>query len=260
MASALRRRVGALGVKVGMMSVFDGYGAVHPLTCVALDSVRVTQVKTPESDGYLALQVGCGVRKAHRVPKAQLGHFRKSGLQPARRVAEFRVSEDGLLPVGTEISARHFVPGQLVDVQGTTKGKGTAGVMKRWGFRGGPASHGATKIHRKGGSIGNTGPSHVFKGKKMMGRMGGATKTQENCLVYKIDALRNLVYLRGCVPGAQGSVIRLRDAQKAGAREQLAAAADLPFPTFTGEAASEDGESEAVHELVMPLGEDPLKE
>jgi large subunit ribosomal protein L3 len=169
------RRVGAIGIKCGMMSLFDGYGVRHGVTVVLLDDVLVIKLRAPPGDEVTAVQLGLGARKLHRREKALRGQFRAAGLTTAKaKIAEFQVSPDAMagLEVGTPIGARHFVPGQYLDVQSVSKGHGTTGVMKRWGFKGGPASHGSSLFHRKGGSSGALGPSRVLKGKKMAGRMG----------------------------------------------------------------------------------------
>ena len=209
---------------------WDVNGKRWPLTVLHLDGCRVIEVKDVERNGYTALTVGVCPRKAKHVDRAVMGQFAKSleetqvdvpyPYRLLRRLEEFRVSPDAVLPVGTPVNAAHFAPGQLVDVQGTTRGKGMQGVMKRHGFKGGPASHGASKSHRTPGSIGNCAkPAKVFKGTKMAGKMGNRKRTQQNLTVHKIDTKRNLVILRGCIPGANGSIVRLTDSIKARSRK-----------------------------------------
>lgn len=257
------KRCGALGVKVGMMSLFDGYGVRQGVTVIWLDDVVVTKIKSSAGrDEVDAVQVGIGHRKMHKLGKAQRGQFYAAGVDAKKRVAEFPVSPEALhgLEVGQAITARHFVPGQYVDVQSRSKGKGTTGVMKRWGFKGGPASHGATKFHRKGGSSGALGPTRVLKGKKMSGRMGNENVTVFSLQVYKIDVVRQLLYLKGAVPGPGGGIVRVVDGRKGDRAEQIDALYDLPMPTWIPELNGPvwDGEDDG-KELIAPLGpEDPL--
>lgn len=166
-----------------------------------------------DKPGHFALQLGAGSKKPKQLTRAALGHFAAHGVSPKRVLSEFPVSEDAMLPAGTKLGASHFVPGQHVDVQGRTIGKGFQGPMKRWGFSGLPASHGTTKKHRAHGSIGNSqDPGRVFKGKKMAGRMGNRLRTVKNALVYKVDPARNLLYVVGQVPGKAGTFQRVTDA------------------------------------------------
>lgn len=190
------------------------------------------QVKTQASDGYTALQVGAGLKSLNRTNKPMGGHFDKAGVSPRERLAEFHVSEDGLLPVGTPITARHFVPGQYVDATGISAGKGYAGVMKRWNFSGQRATHGVSKTHRHPGSTGqSTSPGKVWKGTKMAGRMGGDRVTVEGLRVYKIDLKRNLLYVEGAVPGKTGTVIRVRDCNRV-RKQVFPSGFQPPFPTW----------------------------
>jgi large subunit ribosomal protein L3 len=166
------------------------------------------------------------------VNRPMAGHFERAGLPPTERLVEFRVSEDAVLPVGTPITARHFVPGQLVDVTGLTAGKGYAGVMKKWGFGGLRASHGVSVSHRSLGSTGNSqDPGKVWKGKKMSGRMGQEQRTIERLTVYKIDVKNNLVYVKGAVPGKAGTIVKLRDALRA-TKGAFPPGFPPPFPTY----------------------------
>lgn len=209
------RRTGALAMKVGMLAIWDAWGVRIPVTVLHLDSCQVVQVKTEETNGYTALQLGVGEAKPNRVKITAAGHFNKAGVKPKRKLEEFRITPDALLPVGTQINAVHFVAGQLVDIRGITKGKGFQGVMKRWNFSGGRASHGNSRNHRTLGSTGQCqDPGRVWKGKKMPGRMGGKNNTTQNLKVVKIDPVRNLVYVKGAVPGTNGSFIRISDAVK----------------------------------------------
>ncbi|KAJ8600817.1 hypothetical protein CTAYLR_006419 [Chrysophaeum taylorii] len=241
------RRTGVLAVKAGMMGTWDQFGKRHALTLLHVDGCRVVQVKDVAKEGYTAVQVGAGTRKVKHVDKAKVGHFRRwwgeeeEAFRPempyalSRRVSEFRVSPDAILPVGTRLGAAHFVPGQFVDVQGKTRGKGFAGPMKRWGFGGGPASHGTSKAHRTHGSMGGCqDPGRVFKGKKMAGRMGGRNRTAQNLVVHKVDTERNVVYVRGAVPGAQGGWVRITDAirhRDDATMQPTSLGGKIPFPT-----------------------------
>ncbi|OSX74212.1 hypothetical protein BU14_0300s0009 [Porphyra umbilicalis] len=243
------RRVGVLGRKLGMMSLYDSYGTMHPITVLCIDRCHVTAAMPPlPSDPRCLhrLQVAAGPRRAHDTPKAQRYHYAAAGVEPKEIAAEFRVSEAALLPVGTAVTAAHFVPGQLVDVAGTTIGKGFQGTMKRWNFAGGAASHGNSKAHRKPGGIGagSTVPGRVWPGKKMAGRMGGAPRTVMNLRVFRVDAARGLVFVRGAVPGNAGGWVRVRDALKGGADRGLGALDGLPVPTAAVEELLEGEEPE----------------
>lgn len=228
------RRTGLIGRKAGMMSVWDKWGRMRPITVIEIQDNVVVQAKTSAKEGYDGLQLGAGWQKRKRVDNGVACHFANNGIELKRDLLEFRVSADALLPVGTRLPARHFVPGQFVDVQGTTKGKGFAGVMKRHGFSGGNASHGATKVHRAPGSLGGGTNSHtggkVVKGKKMPGNMGNETRTQQNLQIYRVDPARNLVCVLGCIPGTTGAVVKVSDAKK---RMLVPLGKALPpFPTF----------------------------
>ena len=200
-----------------------------PLRFVPRPIPQVIQQKL-DKPGVFSLQLGAGSRKPKQVNAAHRGHFAKQGVPIKREVSEFRVSEDAMLPVGTAIGAAHFVAGQHVDIQGRTIGKGFQGPMKRWGFSGLPATHGTTKKHRAHGSIGNSqDQGRVFKGKKMAGRMGNRTRTVQCALVYKVDPARNLIWIKGQVPGKAGNFVRVRDALfKSPADDGL----EVPYPAW----------------------------
>jgi large subunit ribosomal protein L3 len=208
--------IGVIGKKKGMSRVFTEAGESVPVTVIEVTPNRVTQVKDTETDGYAAVQVTTGKRKPNRTPKPMAGHAAKAGVEAGRTFREFRPEAEEEVPAaGGEIAADRFEAGQMVDVTGITKGRGYAGTMKRWNFGGGPASHGAHKIHRKPGSIGQMqDPGHVFKGKKMSGRMGGRQATQQNLEVVRVDTERNLLLVKGAVPGAKESDVLVRPAVK----------------------------------------------
>jgi large subunit ribosomal protein L3 len=195
---------GIIGRKLGMTQIFEATGAVVPVTVIQAGPCSVVQVRTPEKDGYSAVQLGYGQKKAVRTTKAEAGHAAKAGLAGAPEVLkEFDVDGGATPAVGDQVTVEQFTVGSKVKVTGTTKGRGFQGVMKRHGFGGGRASHGATRIHRAPGSIGaGTNPSRVIKGKRMPGHMGDAQQTVRNLRVAKVDTENNLIYLRGAVPGA----------------------------------------------------------
>lgn len=214
-SNAQRNVTALLGTKLGMTQVWDAEGRVVPVTVVQVDTNVVTQVRNAETDGYTAVQLAFGAVDPRRVTAPLKGHFDKAGVTPRRHVAEIRTANAADYTLGQEISADVFEAGQLVDATGTTKGKGTAGVMKRHGFHGVGASHGAHKNHRKAGSIGGAStPSRVFQGMKMAGRMGNDRKTVQNLQVQAVDLERGLVLLKGAVPGNKGGVVLIRSAVK----------------------------------------------
>ena len=218
-------RTGLLAQKMGMTRVFTEEGSHVPVTVLQMDGCQVVAVRTEDKDGYNAVQLGTGAARVKNVNKARRGHFAKAKVAPRSKLAEFRVSSDGLLDVGAELSAQHFVAGQFVDVTGTSIGKGFAGVMKRHNFSGLRASHGVSLSHRSQGSTGNSqDPGKVFKGKKMAGHLGDARVTTQNLEVVSTDEARGLILIRGAVPGAKGSWVLVRDAVKRAAPE------GLPFP------------------------------
>jgi len=218
-------RTGVIAEKVGMTRLFADDGRHVPVTVLKLDDLQVVAQRSQEKDGYTAVQLGLGAAKVKNVSKSLRGHFAKAKDEPQKRLAEFRDDEDGLVDVGAEISAEHFVPGQKVDVTGTSIGKGFAGAMKRHNFGGLRASHGVSISHRSHGSTGQCqDPGRVFKGKKMAGHMGAARVTVQNLEVAAVDADRGLLMVRGAVPGAKGSVVFVKDAVK------TAPPADLPMP------------------------------
>lgn len=205
----------ALGTKLGMTQVWDESGRVVPVTVVAVGTNVITQVRTADVDGYTAVQLAYGQIDPRKVTLPLKGHFEKAGVTPRRHVAEVRTSNATDFTLGQEITAAVFEAGAMVDVSGTTKGKGTAGVMKRHGFHGVGASHGAHRNHRKPGSIGGAStPSRVFKGMKMAGRMGHDRKTVQNLTVHAVDAEKGLLLVKGAVPGPKGGVVLVRSAVK----------------------------------------------
>jgi large subunit ribosomal protein L3 len=208
-------RTGVVAQKMGMTRLFTDGGEHVPVTVLRLAQCQVVAHRSKDKDGYVALQLGSGARRAGNMSKADRGYFAKAKVEPKRKLAEFRVNEDGLIPVGAEITADHFVEGQFVDVAGITIGKGFAGGMKRWNFGGLRASHGVSISHR---SIGSTGgrqdPGKTFKNKKMPGHMGVERVTTLNLKVAKVDVERGLIMVHGAVPGAKGGWITVRDAVK----------------------------------------------
>lgn len=209
------QRTGVIAKKVGMSTDWTEWNVRVPLTYLQLEDVVVVSHKTEPIHGYNAVQLGARTAKLKHVRKPQQGHFEAAGVDPKRLLREFRVTPDAFPPVGAEITVKHFVPGQRVNVQGRTKGKGYQGVMKRHGFSGGPASHGASKSHRSLGSTGSSqDPGHVIKGKRMPGHMGNVYRTATNLLVFKIIPELNVMAVVGHVPGAQESIVTVWDSNK----------------------------------------------
>ena len=218
-------RTGVIAKKMGMTRIFRDDGRHVPVTVLSLENCQVVAQRTSDRDGYVAVQLGAGSRKAKNVSKPERGHFGKAEVEPKAEVVEFRVSDDALVDVGATISAAHFVPGQMVDVTGHTVGKGFAGAMKRWNFGGLRATHGVSVSHRSHGSTGQRqDPGKVFKNKKMAGHMGDRQRTQQNLEVVSTDVERGLILLKGSVPGAEGGWLTIKDAVK------VARPADAPYP------------------------------
>ena len=208
-------RTGLIAKKLGMSRIFDVDGTHVPVTVLQVDGLEVVAVKTQEKDGYTSVQLGCGSVKAKNLSKPLKGYFAKANIEPKKKLAEFRVSEDCLLSVGDELSAEHFVAGQYVDVCATSIGKGFAGVMKRHNFAGLEATHGVSISHRSHGSTGQRrDPGKVFKGKKMAGHMGDERVTVQNLKVVAVDGNRGLIMVKGGVPGAENAWVRVTDAVK----------------------------------------------
>lgn len=210
--------IGVVGRKSGMTRIFTEDGRSIPVTVIEVDPNRITQVKTAERDGYAAVQVTTGTRKPQRVTKALAGHFAKAGSVAGRGIWEFRVhgTQATELALGGTLGVDQFEAGQRVDVTGISKGKGYAGTIKRWNFAGQDATHGNSVSHRVPGSIGqNQSPGRVFKGKKMSGHMGNRRVTEQSLVVVKVDAERNLLLVRGAVPGSAGADVYIRPAVKA---------------------------------------------
>jgi large subunit ribosomal protein L3 len=206
---------GLLGEKLGMTQVFDENNRVVPVTVVQAGPCVVTQVRSADSDGYAAVQMAYGAVDPRKVTKPRAGHFEKAGVTPRRHLVELRTDDAGDYTLGQELTADLFTPGQLVDVTATSKGKGTAGVMKRHGFAGVSASHGSHRNHRKPGSIGGAStPGRVFKGVRMAGRMGAVRTTTQNLTVHAVDADQGLLLIKGAVPGPKGAVVLVRTAAK----------------------------------------------
>ncbi len=218
-------RTGLIAQKLGMTRIFTEDGNHVPVTVLKVESCQVVAVRRLETDGYTAVQLGVGSVKAKNVSKAERERFAKAKVEPKRKLVEFRVSEDALLDVGVELSVEHFLPGQFVDVTGTTIGKGFAGVMKRHNFGGLRATHGVSVSHRSHGSTGQRqDPGKVFKNKKMAGHMGVERVTTQNLKIVSTDAERGLILMLGAVPGHEGGYVMIKDAVKRKPPE------NLPFP------------------------------
>lgn len=229
-------RSGLIAQKVGMTRIFTEDGTHVPVTVLKVDTVQVVSTRSVEKDGYTAVQLGAGTAKVKNVAKAQRTTFANAKVEPKKKLAEFRVAPENVLEVGAELSAAHFIPGQFVDITGNTIGKGFAGGMKRWNFRGLEATHGVSVSHRSHGSTGQRqDPGKVFKGKKMAGHMGDEQVTTQNLKVVSTDVERGLILVKGSVPGAEGSWVLVKDAVKRKLPE------GVPFPAAL-KAAAEAGE------------------
>ena len=234
-------RTGLIAKKLGMTRLFKDDGTHVPVTVLHLDEVQVVDARTQERDGYTAVQLGWGTAKVKNVSDPNKGHFARVKVEPKKKLREFRVSADALLESGQHLTAAHFIVGQKVDVCGVTKGKGFAGGMKRWNFRGLEASHGVSVSHRSHGSTGNRqDPGKTFKNKKMAGHMGVDRVTTLNIEVAAIDAERGLIMVRGAVPGSKGEFVTIRDAIK---KDRPA---DAPYPASIRVAAETAAEPAAV--------------
>lgn len=206
---------GVLGEKLGMTQVWDAENRLVPVTVIKAGPCVVTQVRDAGTDGYAAVQIAYGAIDPRKVNKPMGGHFEKAGVTPRRHLVELRTADAGEYALGQEITAELFEAGQEIDVTGTTKGKGFAGVMKRHGFKGVSASHGAHRNHRKPGSIGGCAtPGRVFKGMRMAGRMGGVRQTTQNLTIHAVDAENGLLLVKGAVPGPRGGLVLVRTAAK----------------------------------------------
>ncbi len=205
---------GILGKKIGMTQIFDETGVAIPVTVIEAGPCPVVQAKTEQTDGYTAMQLGFGEASERRLSKPVKGHFTKAGVKPVRWVREVRCAPEELREVGSVITADLFKPGDAVDVTGLSKGKGFAGVIKRWKFNRGPMSHGSM-YHRRTGSLGATDPARVFKNRRMPGRMGHERVTAQNLKVVKVDPEQNLILVRGAVPGVKGSLVIVKESVKA---------------------------------------------
>lgn len=236
-------RTGIIAQKLGMSRLFDEDGVHIPVTVLKMDNVRVTAHKTKERDGYTAVQLSIGKAKVKNVSKSVRGHYAKAKVEPGKKLVEFRVDPTNLPEIGAEIIPSHYIPGQFIDVVGTTIGKGFAGVMKRWNFRGLEASHGVSISHRSHGSTGQRqDPGKVFKGKKMAGHLGVERVTVPNLQVVKIDDDLGILYVRGAVPGAENSFVLVKDAVKRGAP------ANVPLPAGIRKAPKVEAQPESVAE------------
>ena len=208
---------GLLGTKLGMTQLWDESNRIVPVTVVQAGPCVVTQIRTPDNDGYSAVQLGFGAVKAKQLTKPSAGHFERAGVTPRKHLVEIRTSDASEYTLGQELNAEVFAAGDVIDATGVSKGKGTAGVMKRHGFAGLRASHGVHRKHRAPGSIGGCAtPSRVFKGLRMAGRMGAERVTVQNLVVHAVDAERGLILIKGAIPGSKGGLVVLRSAAKKG--------------------------------------------
>ncbi len=242
-------RSGVIAQKLGMTRIYTDAGEQVPVTVLKLDNVQVVAQRTKDKHGYTAVQLGAGKGKAKNTSKPMRGHFATAKVEPKRRVVEFRVSPDNMVDVGQEIIAGHYLPGQYVDVTGTTVGKGFAGPMKRHNFGGGRATHGNSLSHRSHGSTGQCqDPGKVFKGKKMAGHMGATRVTTQNLEVVRIDNDRGLVLVKGAVPGSKGSWVTVRDAVKKDIPEGVIYPAAIRALEAEAEKAAEEAQAQLAAE------------
>ncbi len=242
-------RSGVIAKKVGMTRLFMEDGKQIPVTVLQLDKLQVVAKRTPEKDGYAAVQLGAGSAKAKRTSQAMRGHFAVAKVEPKRKIAEFRVDPENLIDVGEEITANHYFEGQFVDVSGTSIGKGFAGAMKRHNFGGLRASHGVSISHRSHGSTGQCqDPGRVFKGKKMAGNMGAARVTTQNLQVVRTDADRGLIMVKGAVPGSKGGWVTIKDAVKKPVPENVILPAALKSAAAEAERLAEEAAAAAAAE------------
>ncbi|RFC66104.1 50S ribosomal protein L3 [Fulvimarina endophytica] len=233
-------RSGVIAQKVGMTRIYNDAGEHVPVTVLKVENLQVVGQRTQDKNGYTAVQVGAGLAKVKNTSKAMRGVFAQAQVEPKRKLVEFRVSEDNMIDVGAEITADHFVEGQMVDVTGTSIGKGFAGAMKRHNFGGMRATHGVSVSHRAHGSTGqNQDPGKVFKGKRMAGHMGQVRVTTQNLQIVRTDADKGLILVRGAVPGSKGGWIEIRDAVKASLPENAPKPAALRATAGNGAAAEE---------------------
>ena len=233
-------RTGLIAQKLGMTRIFVEDGSHVPVTVLKVDNCQVVSVRTTEKDGYTAVQLGVGKAKVKNVTQPMRGHYAKAKLEPKRKLVEFRVPQDGLIEVGAELSAEHFLVGQFVDVVGTTKGRGFSGVMRRHNFGGLRATHGVSVSHRSHGSTGHRqDPGKVFKNKKMAGHYGDARVTTQNLRVVATDGERGLIMVEGAVPGADGGYVLIKDAAKRKPPK------GLPFPAALRASAAPAAEAPA---------------
>ena len=237
-------RSGIIAKKLGMTRLFMEDGKQIPVTVLSLENLQVVAQRTVERDGYVAVQLGAGAAKAKRTSQAMRGHFAAAKVEPKRKVAEFRIAEENMIPVGEEIAANHYFDGQYVDVSGTSIGKGFAGAMKRHNFGGLRATHGVSISHRSHGSTGQCqDPGKVFKGKKMAGHMGAAKVTTQNLQVVRTDVERGLVMIKGAVPGSKGGWVTVKDAVKKPTPENTVYPAGLKSAVAPAAAAEVEAEN-----------------
>ena len=242
-------RSGVIARKVGMTRLFMEDGRQVPVTVLQLDKLQVVAQRTPEKDGYTAVQLGAGAARAKRVSQPMRGHFAKASVEPKRKIAEFRVAPENMIGVGEEITADHYFEGQFVDISGTSIGKGFAGAMKRHNFGGLRASHGVSISHRSHGSTGQCqDPGRVFKGKKMAGHMGAVRVTTQNLQVVRTDAERGVIMIKGAVPGPKGGWVTVRDAVKKPLPENVILPAALKSAAEEAKRQAEEAAAQAAAE------------